>query len=107
MKHIYYTGLRTYISSAYNFMIYLILSLYTASYTLRIIVYEWVQEPQYDYVTKEIRNRFLQNRTANEVEAYLDEWKAMQKPHISYFIEACKWVTQSVFIYTHYSDMDF
>ncbi|VUZ50857.1 unnamed protein product [Hymenolepis diminuta] len=90
VKHVYYAGFRIYLSSAYNFMIYCILSLYIASYTLRIIVYGWVQDADAAVNASKIIEDLIRNNESSKVKSMVAEWKSTQPGHISYFIEACK-----------------
>ncbi|KAM3186106.1 hypothetical protein ACTXT7_005021 [Hymenolepis weldensis] len=88
VKHVYYAGFRIYLSSAYNFMIYCILSLYIASYTLRIIVYGWVQDADAAVNASKIIEDLIRNNESSKVKSMVAEWKSTQPGHISYFIEA-------------------
>lgn len=90
IKHVYYSGFRIYLSSSYNIIIFCILSLYIASYTLRIIVYEWVRDADaYVNATKIIEN-LIRNNESSRVSSIVAEWKATQPGRVSYFIEACE-----------------
>lgn len=71
-------------------MIYCILSLYIASYTLRIIVYGWVQDADAAVNASKIIDDLIRNNESSKVKSMVAEWKSTQPGHISYFIEACK-----------------
>ena len=76
--------------SAYNIIIYCILALYIASYTLRIIVYGWVRESdQFFNATNRIEELILRNES-RFVKPMVELWKSSRQSPASYFIEACK-----------------
>ena len=90
IKHIYYSGFRSYMMSAYNIIIYCILALYIASYTLRIIVYGWVRDSdQFFNATNRIEELIVHNES-RLVKPMVERWKSSTHTPASYFIEACK-----------------
>ncbi len=77
--------------SAYNIIIYCILALYIASYTLRVIVYGWVRDADiYFNATSRIED-MIRNNESYLVKPMVEGWKhSDEKTSFSYFLEACK-----------------
>lgn len=97
MKHIYYAGLRSYMMSAYNIIIYCILALYMCSYTLRIIVYGWVRDSDVFFNATNRIEELIQRNESRLVKPMVEGWKSSTQSSASYFIEACKLVLLTLF----------
>ncbi|BHF77015.1 hypothetical protein SprV_0502011700 [Sparganum proliferum] len=90
IKHIYFVGFRSYMMNAYNLIIYGILALYLASYTLRTIVYGWVQDSdRFFNATNRIEDLIRRNES-KRVKTMVMAWKTSPHHQASYFLEASR-----------------
>lgn len=90
VKHIYFAGFRSYISNSYNILNFCILSMYIGSYTLRIIVDQWVRESDVFFNATVKINHLLDNNNSVLVHQMVQNWTQSDHFDKSYFITACE-----------------
>ncbi|VDD79712.1 unnamed protein product [Mesocestoides corti] len=91
IKHIFYSGFQSYMLSAYNIIIYCILALYIASYTLRIMVYGWVRDSDVFFNATNRIEELIRRNESRLVKPMVEGWKTSSpQTSASYFIEASR-----------------
>ena len=103
-KQMYMSGLRVYLLDSYNFIDFIVLSLYLASYVLRFLVNQRVHQADvlscvhqadlyYDYITTRSRDA-LATRDFRLYHVTLNEtFSNRSSPVHNYFMKACKYLT--------------
>jgi len=88
----YNAGLRVYMLDNYNWIDYIVLSVYLSSYVLRILVQQRIKiADRYYNGTARARDALLQ-RDLPLYESIRDEiFTDVQQPSYSYFMKACKY----------------
>jgi len=94
-KQMYMSGLRVYLLDSYNWIDFIVLSLYLASYVLRFLVNQRVHQADlyYDYITTRSRDA-LATRDFRLYHVTLNEtFSNRSSPVHNYFMKACKYLT--------------
>ena len=88
IKQVYFTGMLTYLHDGYNIMNFCVLKLYTASYTLRIIVDQWVSEADLLFKGTKIAREALERSDFESFNEHLANISCSSHEK-KYFMEAC------------------
>lgn len=83
-KQIYNSGVRVYVLDNYNFVDFMVLSLYLASYVLRFLVDHWIKKTDEKYHCMLRARKALIDRNFTHFDLILNETKD------AYFLKACK-----------------
>jgi hypothetical protein len=90
-KHLERSGLREYLLDNYNWIDFIVLSLYLASYTLRVLVDSWIKEADIHYKgTSRAISALLQKNRTQFFALYDEIFYDVNSSMNSYFMKACK-----------------
>ncbi len=93
-KQVYFEGFMEHLEDMYNALNWIILSLYVASYTARLIVNTWVRSVEMSFNATSTAEALLEQRNYKEFVRIVYFWKSLsngtQSPYNNtYFLEAC------------------
>jgi len=99
-KAMYNSGIRVYLLDNYNWIDFIVLSVYLSSYVLRFFVDHKIKKADQHYRGMALARTALLVRNETEYDRIKEEiFKDVRMPELSYFMKACKLCVRFYFFY--------